>query len=142
MLSHFSLLVAPAAPQFLTITKVTSSNVTILWAPPLSIPGLLTEYHVVGQLLSAVCETNSEPSDQSNSENDLSSDCVDSNFTVVVDASESTESTLNSITLQFLSKYRYYRFRVAAVTSAGVGEYTYWSYVRTDLGGKTHFLHT
>uniref|UniRef100_A0A3Q1F7L9 Phosphatidylinositol phosphatase PTPRQ-like n=1 Tax=Acanthochromis polyacanthus TaxID=80966 RepID=A0A3Q1F7L9_9TELE len=92
----------PAAPRSLTISQVTPSNVTLQWAPPLSIPGLLKEYQIVAQLLSTVCE---------------------SNLTLT-----------NSVTLQSLAKYRYYRFRVAAVTNAGVGEYTPWNYARTLAG--------
>uniref|UniRef100_A0A3B4YKY3 Protein tyrosine phosphatase receptor type Q n=1 Tax=Seriola lalandi dorsalis TaxID=1841481 RepID=A0A3B4YKY3_SERLL len=95
----------PAAPRFLTISQVTPNNVTLQWAPPLSIPGLLKEYHIIAQLLSTVCEANILPT-----------------------------ADHNSITLQSLNKYRYYRFKVAAVTNAGVGEYTHWSYARTLAG--------
>uniref|UniRef100_A0A3B4UGK1 Protein tyrosine phosphatase receptor type Q n=1 Tax=Seriola dumerili TaxID=41447 RepID=A0A3B4UGK1_SERDU len=99
----------PAAPRFLTISQVTPNNVTLQWAPPLSIPGLLKEYHIIAQLLSTVCEANILPTAHG-------------------------EESHNSITLQSLNKYRYYRFKVAAVTNAGVGEYTHWSYARTLAG--------
>ncbi|KAG7522537.1 phosphatidylinositol phosphatase PTPRQ isoform X1 [Solea senegalensis] len=124
----------PAAPRFLTITQVTPNNVTLLWAPPLSIPGVLKEYHIIAQLLSTVCETNIKPTAQPASEDELTPECVESDVTVLMNASDSSETTLNSITLQFLNKYRYYRFKVAAVTNAGVGEFTLWSYVRTLAG--------
>ncbi|XP_035858940.1 phosphatidylinositol phosphatase PTPRQ isoform X1 [Sander lucioperca] len=124
---------APAAPRFLTISQVTPNNVTLQWAPPLSIPGLLKEYHVIAQLLSAVCEPNTLTTAQPPPEDELTSDCVDSNVTVSVNASYGIEEN-HSVTLQSLAKYRYYRFKVAAVTNAGVGEYTHWNYARTLAG--------
>lgn len=135
--STLSLLTVPAAPRFLSISQVTHNNVTLQWASPLSIPGQLKEYHIIAQLLSTVCETNILPSAQPASEDQLTSDCVDTNVTVSVNASESNEESSNSITLQSLNKYRYYRFKVAAVTNAGVGEYTHWSYARTLAGSKS-----
>ncbi|XP_061578770.1 phosphatidylinositol phosphatase PTPRQ [Cololabis saira] len=122
----------PAAPRFLTISRVTPSNVTLGWSPPHSIPGLLKEYHIVAQLLSTVCEPNTPIFAQPAPEDDPASDCVDSNFTVSVNASDGAKD--NSVTLQFLAKYRYYRFKVAAVTNAGAGEYTPWNYTRTLAG--------
>ncbi|XP_078113021.1 phosphatidylinositol phosphatase PTPRQ [Sander vitreus] len=124
---------APAAPRFLTISQVTPNNVTLQWAPPLSIPGLLKEYHVIAQLLSTVCEPNTLTTAQPPPEDELTSDCVDSNVTVSVNASDGIEEN-HSVTLQSLAKYRYYRFKVAAVTNAGVGEYTHWNYARTLAG--------
>ncbi|XP_049930076.1 phosphatidylinositol phosphatase PTPRQ isoform X4 [Epinephelus moara] len=125
---------APAAPRFLTISQVTPNNVTLEWAPPLSIPGLLKEYHVIAQLLSTVCEPNTLTTAQPAPEDELPSDCVDSVVTVSVNASDGVEENEHSITLQSLAKYRYYRFKVAAVTNAGVGEYTHWNYARTLAG--------
>ncbi|XP_037623294.1 phosphatidylinositol phosphatase PTPRQ isoform X2 [Sebastes umbrosus] len=124
---------APAAPRSLTISQVTPNNVTLEWAPPLSIPGLLKEYHVIAQLLSTVCEPNTLTTAQPAPEDELTSDCVDSNVTVSVNASDGMEEH-HSVTLQSLAKYRYYRFKVAAVTNAGVGEYTHWNYARTLAG--------
>ncbi|XP_049430343.1 phosphatidylinositol phosphatase PTPRQ isoform X2 [Epinephelus fuscoguttatus] len=125
---------APAAPRFLAISQVTPNNVTLEWAPPLSIPGLLKEYHVIAQLLSTVCEPNTLTTAQPAPEDELPSDCVDSIVTVSVNASDGVEGNEHSITLQSLAKYRYYRFKVAAVTNAGVGEYTHWNYARTLAG--------
>lgn len=105
---------------------------TLQWAPPLSIPGLLKEYHIIAQLLSTVCEPNIPTTAP---EDELTSDCVDSNVTVSVNASDGTEEN-HRVTLQSLAKYRYYRFKVAAVTNAGVGEYTHWNYERTLAGSK------
>uniref|UniRef100_A0A672IKW9 Protein tyrosine phosphatase receptor type Q n=1 Tax=Salarias fasciatus TaxID=181472 RepID=A0A672IKW9_SALFA len=110
----------PAAPRFLTVSQVTPNNVTLQWAPPLSIPGLLKEYHIIAQLA------------LHNQEEELSSDCVEDIVTLSVNASDGAEE--NSITLQTLAKYRYYRFKVAAVTNAGAGEYTNWNYARTLAG--------
>ncbi|XP_069567271.1 phosphatidylinositol phosphatase PTPRQ [Brachyistius frenatus] len=123
----------PAAPRFLTISQVTPNNVTLQWAPPLSIPGLLKEYHIVAQLLSNACEPSIPITAQPTPEDDLASDCVIHNVTLSVNATDSTKE--NSIALESLAKYRYYRFKVAAVTNAGAGEYTHWNYERT-LAGK------
>lgn len=128
-------LTVPAAPRFLTISQVSPNNVTLQWAPPLSIPGLLKEYHIIAQLLSTVCEPNILTTAQPPPEEKLISSCVDSNVTVSVNASDGTEEN-QSLTLQSLAKYRYYRFKVAAVTNAGVGEYTDWNYERTLAGSK------
>ncbi|XP_070686459.1 phosphatidylinositol phosphatase PTPRQ [Pempheris klunzingeri] len=122
----------PDAPRFLTITQVTTTNMTLQWAPPPSIPGVLKEYHIIAQLLSTVCEPNILTNAQLAPEDELTSACVDSNTTASVNASNSTKE--NSVTLQSLAKYRYYRFKVAAVTNAGVGEYTHWTYERTLAG--------
>uniref|UniRef100_A0A3B3WHZ6 Uncharacterized protein n=1 Tax=Poecilia mexicana TaxID=48701 RepID=A0A3B3WHZ6_9TELE len=91
----------PTAPRFLSISEVTATNVTLRWAVPVSVPGLLKEYHVVAQLISAVCEPNTQEA---------------------------------SVILQSLAKYRYYRFKVAAVTNAGPGEYAEWIYAQTLAG--------
>lgn len=111
---------------------------TLQWAAPLSIPGLLKEYHIIAQLLSTVCEANILPTARPASEDELTSDCVDSHVAVSVNASDGSDKNHNSITLQSLNKYRYYRFKVAAVTNAGVGEYTHWSYARTLAGSKNN----
>lgn len=108
---------------------------TLQWAPPLSVPGLLKEYHIIAQLLSTVCEPDILITVQPASEDEPNPDCVDSNVTVSVNASDGTEEN-PSVTLQSLAKYRYYRFKVAAVTNAGVGEYTHWNYARTLPGSK------
>ncbi|XP_067445742.1 phosphatidylinositol phosphatase PTPRQ [Thunnus thynnus] len=123
----------PAAPRFLNISQVTPNNVTLQWAPPLSVPGLLKEYHIIAQLLSTVCEPDVLTTAQPALEDEPNLDCVDSNVTVSVTASDGTEGN-QSVTLQSLAKYRYYRFKVAAVTNAGVGEYTRWNYARTLAG--------
>uniref|UniRef100_A0A3B3UF84 Protein tyrosine phosphatase receptor type Q n=1 Tax=Poecilia latipinna TaxID=48699 RepID=A0A3B3UF84_9TELE len=95
----------PTAPRFLSISEVTATNVTLWWAVPVSVPGLLKEYHVVAQLISAVCEPNTQGA--------------------VLPTPEDTMS---------LAKYRYYRFKVAAVTNAGPGEYAEWIYAQTLAG--------
>ncbi|XP_034542203.1 phosphatidylinositol phosphatase PTPRQ [Notolabrus celidotus] len=124
---------APAAPHLLTIYQITSNNVTLQWAPPLSVPGLLKEYHIIAQLLSTVCDPNMLTTAQPDPEDEMTPDCVDSESSVSLNASDATEGIL-SVTLHSLAKYRYYRFKVAAVTNAGVGEYTNWNYARTLAG--------
>ncbi|KAM7396652.1 hypothetical protein PAMP_019678 [Pampus punctatissimus] len=123
----------PAAPRLLTVSQVTPNNVTLQWAPPLSVPGLLKEYHIIAQLLLTACESDILTTAQLAPEDEPDPDCVNSNVTVSVNASDGTEGN-HSVTLQSLAKYRYYRFKVAAVTNAGVGEYTHWNYARTLAG--------
>ncbi|KAM4554453.1 phosphatidylinositol phosphatase PTPRQ [Fundulus diaphanus] len=122
----------PTAPRFLSVSEVTATNVTLQWALPVSVPGLLKGYHVVAQLISTVCEPNTRATALPTPEDDLASNCVEGNFTVSVNASDSAEES--SVTIQSLAKYRYYGFKVAAVTNAGTGEYTLWSYARTLPG--------
>ncbi|XP_067356322.1 phosphatidylinositol phosphatase PTPRQ isoform X2 [Channa argus] len=123
----------PPAPRFLTISHVTPNNMTLQWAPPLPVPGLLKEYRIIVQLLSVACEKGSLLTALPAPEDELPSDCVDFNYTVVVNPLNGSKEN-HSFTLQFLAKYRYYRFKVAAVTNAGVGEYTRWNYARTLAG--------
>uniref|UniRef100_A0A3P8TAE3 Protein tyrosine phosphatase receptor type Q n=1 Tax=Amphiprion percula TaxID=161767 RepID=A0A3P8TAE3_AMPPE len=59
-------------------------------------------------------------------------DRVNCSASTLSESSDASEE--NSVRLQSLAKYRYYRFRVAAVTNAGVGEYTPWNYARTLAG--------
>ncbi|XP_075894107.1 phosphatidylinositol phosphatase PTPRQ isoform X3 [Nelusetta ayraudi] len=114
----------PSAPRALVVADISANNVTLEWTAPASVPGLLREYRIVSERLSTACEPNTATSWQG----ELSPNCVDSTSVTSVEVN-------HSATLQSLAKYRYYRFKVAAVTSAGVGAYTAWSYART-LGGN------
>lgn len=96
---------------------------------------MLKEFHVVAQLLSAVCEPKGLAAAQHAEEDELRPDCVDSEVTASVNASDGVKAN-HSVTLQSLAKYRYYRVKVAAVTNAGVGEYTRWGYARSLAGSK------
>ncbi|KAM8861703.1 LOW QUALITY PROTEIN: phosphatidylinositol phosphatase PTPRQ [Synchiropus picturatus] len=123
----------PAAPLSLTVSEVTTNNVTLEWAPPLSVPGLLKEYNIIAQLLSTDCESDALTAAQPVPEDKLPLNCIEAEVSVSVNASEDSNEN-PSVTLQSMSKYRYYRFKVAAVTNAGVGEYTHWIYARTLAG--------
>ncbi|XP_038124665.1 phosphatidylinositol phosphatase PTPRQ [Cyprinodon tularosa] len=123
----------PTAPRLLSISEVTATNVTLEWKSPVSVPGLLKEYHVIAQLISTVCEPIIQATTLPTLEDDKALHCVEDNFTVSVNAADDAEES--SVTLQSLAKYRYYRFKVAAVTNAGPGAYAQWSYART-LAGK------
>uniref|UniRef100_A0A3Q4ICD5 Phosphatidylinositol phosphatase PTPRQ-like n=1 Tax=Neolamprologus brichardi TaxID=32507 RepID=A0A3Q4ICD5_NEOBR len=122
----------PAAPRFLTISQVTPNNVTLQWAPPHSVPGLLKEYHIIAQLISANCESSISVKAQSTPKDDLALHCIEHNVTVSINASDAEQE--QSFTIHPVAKYRYYRFKVAAVTNAGVGDYTQWKYKRTMAG--------
>ncbi|XP_051917347.1 phosphatidylinositol phosphatase PTPRQ [Hippocampus zosterae] len=116
---------APSAPRSIAISQVTANNVTLEWAPPLSIPGLLKEYRLVTELLNTKCEPDVLILDE-----EPPSGCVESSVTVSVNASDEGPR----VTVHPLAKYRHYRFKVAAVTNAGVGEYTEWKYAQTLAG--------
>ncbi|XP_055078550.1 phosphatidylinositol phosphatase PTPRQ [Periophthalmus magnuspinnatus] len=116
----------PAAPLSLIISGATANNMTLEWSPPLTVPGLLRQYQIIAQLLSRVCESSPAIIDHIQ-------DCVDDSFVLSLNVTNGTTDK-SSFTVQALSKYRSYRFRVAAVTSAGVGEYTAWVYGRTLAG--------
>lgn len=116
----------PAAPRSLVVSHISANNVTLEWSAPASVPGLLREYRIVSEQLTAACE----PDTATPWQGELSPDCVDSSSITSVEANRSA-------TIRSLAKYRYYRFKVAAVTSAGVGAYTAWSYART-LAGSEH----
>ncbi|XP_039470944.1 phosphatidylinositol phosphatase PTPRQ isoform X5 [Oreochromis aureus] len=122
----------PAAPRFLTISQVTPNNVTLQWAPPHSVPGLLKEYHIIAQLISANCEPSISVKAYSTPKDDLAPHCIEHNVTVSINASDAEQE--QSFTIHPVTKYRYYRFKVAAVTNAGVGDYTQWIYERTMAG--------
>lgn len=96
---------------------------------------MLKEFHVVAQLVSTVCEPTGHAAAQHAQQDELSPDCVD--FEVALSVNTSDGAKVNhTVTLHSLAKYRHYRFQVAAVTNAGVGEYTHWSYVCTLAGSK------
>ncbi|XP_072290555.1 phosphatidylinositol phosphatase PTPRQ [Eucyclogobius newberryi] len=116
----------PAAPHNLNISEATANSMTLKWAPPLSVPGLLKQYHITAQLLSTVCESSFAVIDDT-------PDCVDNSSMLSLNVSNGTTDE-HSFTVQALSKYRYYRFKVAAVTNAGKGEYTSWVYGQTMAG--------
>lgn len=133
-LTALCLLTVPTAPRFLSVSEVTATNVTLQWAAPVSVPGLLKEYHVVAQLISAVCEPNTKAAVLPTPEDSMALHCVEDNFNVSVNASDGAEEA--SVILQSLAKYRYYRFKVAAVTNAGPGEYAEWIYAHTLAGSR------
>ncbi|KAM4618263.1 phosphatidylinositol phosphatase PTPRQ [Polymixia lowei] len=123
----------PGVPEFLAVSQVTSNSVTLHWAPPLSAPGMLKEYHITAQLLSTVCEPNEPPAAEQAPEQEVAPGCVDSQVVVLVNGSDGSGGN-NSVTLQSLAKFRRYRFRLAALTNAGVGEHTPWTYTHTLAG--------
>ncbi|XP_030646296.1 phosphatidylinositol phosphatase PTPRQ [Chanos chanos] len=108
----------PSAPQSVSVVNVSSSSVSLHWSPPSVIPGQLHMYQVEVQLLSRVCSVAGDMS------------CVENVFIVSVNGSRGNES----VTLHPLRKYRRYRLRVTAHTSAGAGEPTEWIYTQTLPG--------
>ncbi|XP_056138465.1 phosphatidylinositol phosphatase PTPRQ [Lampris incognitus] len=115
----------PGVPHFINVSEVTPTSVTLQWAPPLSSPGMLKEYRITAQLLAVVCEPDTQPTAELHPEQEVASWCVDSQVVVSVNGSDV------SVKLQSLAKFRRYRFRLAALTNAGVGEQTPWIYAHT-----------
>ncbi|KAK0155112.1 Phosphatidylinositol phosphatase PTPRQ [Merluccius polli] len=138
----------PGAPGFLAVSLVTATSVTLDWAPPSSMPGMLREYRLTVQLLAPGCqEPQTSPSPTrpttattafttttTTAAGELAAGCtVDSQTVVSVNGSESTGGN-HSFTLQSLAKHRAYRFQMAALTNAGVGEQTAWIRAHTLAG--------
>ncbi|XP_071272815.1 phosphatidylinositol phosphatase PTPRQ [Salvelinus alpinus] len=126
----------PGVPRFLSVSEATATSVTLQWAPPLSAPGMLTEYRITVQLLSPDCQSDTplaEATPLPEPTAALAPGCVDQDVLVSVNGSDGGEGN-RSITLQSLAKYRLYRFRITALTNAGPGEHTPWRYTHTLAG--------
>lgn len=109
------------------MVNISSDAVTLSWLRPARVPGFLQGYRVKRQRLAQVCEQDGDSS------------CVESEFTLSVNAMEKITNEI-TVTLQPLRKYRRYRVRVAAWTNAGAGEPTEWMYIHTLAGSmfNTH----
>nr|XP_029524895.1 phosphatidylinositol phosphatase PTPRQ-like [Oncorhynchus nerka] len=126
----------PGVPRFLSVSEATATSVTLQWAPPLSAPGMLTEYRITVQLLSPDCHSDTplaEATPLPEPTAALAPGCVHQDVLVSVNGSDGGEGN-RSITLQSLAKYRLYRFRITALTNAGPGEHTPWKYTHTLAG--------
>ncbi|XP_031657889.1 phosphatidylinositol phosphatase PTPRQ isoform X2 [Oncorhynchus kisutch] len=126
----------PGVPRFLSVSEATATSVTLQWAPPLSAPGMLTEYRITVQLLSPDCQSDTplaEATPLPEPTAALAPGCVHQDVLVSVNGSDGGEGN-RSITLQSLAKYRLYRFRITALTNAGPGEHTPWKYTHTLAG--------
>lgn len=102
---------------------------------------MLTEYRIIAQLLSVSCAADTPLAAEPDPGQELGPDCVDSEVVVSVNGSDGSEGN-RSITLQSLLKYRRYRFRMAALTNAGEGDYTPWVYTHTLAGSTNMHTHT
>ncbi|XP_045544692.1 phosphatidylinositol phosphatase PTPRQ [Salmo salar] len=123
-------------PRFLSVSEATATSVTLQWAPPLSAPGMLTEYRITVQLLSPDCQSDTplaEATPLPEPTPALAPGCVDQDVLVSVNGSDGGKGN-RSITLQSLAKYRLYRFRITALTNAGPGPHTPWRYTHTLPG--------
>ncbi|KAL7870971.1 hypothetical protein SRHO_G00084680 [Serrasalmus rhombeus] len=109
----------PGPPQFLSLVNISSNTVTLSWLRPVRVPGVLKGYNVQRQRLGRSCEVEEDPF------------CVESEVVLSVKGTGDEET----VTVQSLLKYRRYRIRVVALTSAGTGEPTEWIYIQT-LAGK------
>ncbi|XP_063053937.1 phosphatidylinositol phosphatase PTPRQ [Engraulis encrasicolus] len=133
---------APGPPVGLRVSEVQPSSVTLLWAPPASLPGRLLGYRLVVQLLLRGCHEHQgqgsgaappQPQPQPGAS------CLDTE--VVVNATVmGVNATGENETLRLhpLRKFREYRFSLAAYTGAGMGPDTEWVYTHT-LAGDPEF---
>ncbi|XP_072551327.1 phosphatidylinositol phosphatase PTPRQ [Salminus brasiliensis] len=108
----------PGPPQSLSVVNISSNSVTLSWLRPARLPGLLRGYRVERQRLGQACELEEDPS------------CMESEIVLSVKGTGDEER----VTLQSLLKYRRYRIRVVALTNAGAGEPTEWTYIQTLPG--------
>ncbi|MCI4379489.1 hypothetical protein PGIGA_G00228910 [Pangasianodon gigas] len=111
----------PGPPKSLSVVNISSDAVTLSWLRPARVPGILRGYRVEIQLLALVCEPDDDAS------------CVENAVFLSVNGTENGTSEITA-TLQPLRKYRHYRVRVVAWTSAGPGEPTAWMYIHTLAG--------
>lgn len=107
------------------MVNISSDAVTLSWLRPARVPGLLRGYRVERQRLTLMCEIEDDAS------------CVESEVTLSVNATENRTSEM-TVTLQPLRKYRRYRVRVVAWTTAGAGKPTEWKYIHTLAGSMSN----
>ncbi|XP_018621246.2 phosphatidylinositol phosphatase PTPRQ-like isoform X2 [Scleropages formosus] len=108
----------PGPPRYVNVTMVQPTTVTVTWAPPEHIPGILQEYRVLVQRLSLTCH------------DWVFEGCVESEKHFYFHVT----GNIQEITLHPLAKYRRYRLRISARTAAGYGNYSQWIYIDTPPG--------
>ncbi|XP_078077230.1 phosphatidylinositol phosphatase PTPRQ [Mustelus asterias] len=110
----------PSAPEDLDIVGIQSTFVILRWTHPNVIPGYLRLFRIIIQLRSALCmdwET----------QGCIEAEQIEDHN---VDSGNGTTETIVS----GLKKFRWYRFRVAASTNAGFGNYSTWISAKTAVG--------
>ncbi|XP_053319639.1 phosphatidylinositol phosphatase PTPRQ [Spea bombifrons] len=108
----------PGAPRDITLTIVQSTSITLQWNRPDNTNGYLRSYRITTQLLRIECN------DWDNEEcihNDQNFYSYDDGYTI--------EKTIYG-----LKKFRRYRFKVSASTSAGYGASSPWIQIQTLSG--------
>ncbi|XP_054029762.1 phosphatidylinositol phosphatase PTPRQ [Dryobates pubescens] len=110
----------PTAPRDIVFSNVQPTSVTLTWKPPKSIFGYFRNYRITTQLQSTHC---SDWEAKECIEDEMHQYLYDN----VVD--EWIEETVSG-----LKKYRWYRFAVAASTSAGYGSSSPWISTQTLPG--------
>ncbi|KAL4659549.1 phosphatidylinositol phosphatase PTPRQ-like isoform X3 [Arapaima gigas] len=108
----------PGPPRYVNVTALHSTNATVSWTPPEHIPGILQYYHLLVQRLSSTCH------------DWVFEGCIESEMNFYFNATGNTQET----TLYHLAKFRHYRLRVSAQTTAGYGNSSQWVYIDTPPG--------
>ncbi|KAM4881751.1 phosphatidylinositol phosphatase PTPRQ [Thomomys bottae] len=107
----------PSAPTNLAFSNVQSTSVTLTWMRPDTILGYFQNYKITTQLRARKC-----------SEWEFE-DCVEIQSIQYLYDANLTEETVYG-----LKKFRWYRFQVAASTSAGYGNASHWISTQTLPG--------
>ncbi|XP_060696040.1 phosphatidylinositol phosphatase PTPRQ [Hemiscyllium ocellatum] len=110
----------PSAPKNLEIIGVQSTYVILRWTHPDIIPGYLRLFRIIIQLRSVLCM------------NWDTQGCIEAEQTQDHNI-ENNNYTMEAI-VHGLKKFRWYRFRVAASTNAGFGNYSTWIATKTAVG--------
>ncbi|XP_075065450.1 phosphatidylinositol phosphatase PTPRQ isoform X2 [Mixophyes fleayi] len=108
---------APSAPRHVTFLNVDSTSVTLQWNRPDHTNGYLKNYKITVQL--------------------FSNECNDWNHGECTETSQDFYSYGDSIvekTIYGLKKFRWYRFKISASTSAGYGASSPWINIQTLSG--------
>ncbi|KAM4748839.1 phosphatidylinositol phosphatase PTPRQ [Rhinophrynus dorsalis] len=108
----------PSAPRDVTLLNVYSSSVTLRWTSPVSTNGYIRNYKITVQLRSTECHDWDHIY------------CTD----VGQDFYSFEDHSIHEKTIYGLKKFRWYRFKISASTSAGYGVPSPWIYTQTLSG--------
>ncbi|XP_078424688.1 phosphatidylinositol phosphatase PTPRQ [Cetorhinus maximus] len=110
----------PSAPKDPEIVGIQSTFIILRWTHPDIIPGYLRLFRIIIQLRSALCvdwETQ---------------ECIEAEQ--IDDRNIDNDNDTMETMVPGLKKFRWYRFRVAASTNAGLGNYSTWISTKTAVG--------
>ncbi|CAN0374824.1 unnamed protein product [Lampetra fluviatilis] len=121
-LSGYRLSLAVAAVPTASLLALGATWAALSWRAPALLPGWLARYSVSWELRPVAC-VGWEPE---------AAACAEATGGAVEAPADRTELRVDG-----LRPYRWYRFRVAAATGAGLGPASEWSAARTAVGGES-----